>query len=169
MIGKLLPVLLALIGLGAGVGGGMALRPPPPEEVVMENPCGDVGHDMEDAHETPEPEEETEDLTHDYVKLNNQFVIPVVDEGRVESLVVMSLNLEVTAGQSEAIYQVEPKLRDMFLRVLFDHANAGGFDGAFTKATRMNALRTALREAAQKLLGTIVYDVLIIDVVRQDT
>jgi len=169
MIGKLLPILLALIGLGAGVGGGMALRPAPQEDVAMENPCGDVEHDVESSHEAPEPEVESLDLTHDYVKLNNQFVIPVVDEGRVESLVVMSLNLEVTAGQTEAVYQLEPKLRDLFLRVLFDHANAGGFDGAFTKSTRMNALRTALRETAQKLLGEMVSDVLIIDVVRQDT
>ena len=169
MIGKLLPVLLALIGLGAGIGGGMALRPVPEATVVMENPCGVVEHNAEDPHAAPDHTEETQNLTNDFVKLNNQFVVPVVDEGRVKSLVVLSLNLEVSPGQTDVIYQLEPKLRELFLRVLFDHANAGGFDGSFTKSTRMNALRTALRESAQKLLGDTVLDVLIIDVVRQDT
>lgn len=167
MIGKLLPMLLALVGLGAGVGGGIVLRPPP-QEVAMENPCGDVGRTKEDPHVTPEEDEGAQDTSHDYVKLNNQFVIPVVDGGRVGALVVISLSLEVVSGQTELIYQLEPKIRDTFLRVLFDHANSGGFDGSFTKAIRMNALRTALRESAQKILGEIVTDVLIIDVVRQD-
>ena len=80
----------------------------------------------------------------------------------------MSLNLEVAAGQAEEIYQLEPKIRDGLLQVMFDHANAGGFSGDFTKASRMNVLRTALKEAAQKMLGNTVSDVLIIDVVRQD-
>ncbi len=167
MIGKLLPVLLALIGLGAGVGGGIALRPAP-QEVAMENPCGDPHAEEHDAGHEPGGDAHEDPQGVDFVKLNNQFVVPVVEDGRVGSLVVMSLSLEVAAGQTEAIYQLEPKIRDGFLRVLFDHANAGGFSGDFTKTTRMNVLRTALRETAQSLLGKTVSDVLIIDVVRQD-
>lgn len=167
MLVKLIPVLLALVGLGAGVGGGVALRPPP-VDMAMETPCGDVEHEAEQGQSVPDAGEKSDGTSYDYVKLNNQFVIPVVDSGRVNALVVLSLNLEVTAGQTENIYQLEPKLRDLFLQVLFDHANAGGFSGDFTKATRMNVLRTALREAAQKLLGKILSDILIVDVVRQD-
>jgi len=168
MITKLFPILLALIGLGAGVGGGIALRPPP-QDMAMENPCGDVNHDVDEEYEMPEEETvDEENSAYDYVKLNNQFVVPVVQDGRVQSLVVMSISLEVTPGQSETIYQIEPKLRDLFLQVLFDHANTGGFSGQFTKSTRMNTLRTSLREAAQKVLGKSVSKVLIGDVVRQD-
>ena len=68
----------------------------------------------------------------EYVKLNNQFVVPVVEDGRVAAMVVLSLSLEVEAGNTEAVYQREPKLRDAFLQVLFDHANVGGFCGSFT-------------------------------------
>ncbi len=167
MIGKLLPILLALIGLGGGIGAGIALRPPP-QPVVMENPCGEDPHAEEPHGEDPHDDEAAEDIRFDYVKLNNQFVVPVVEGARVEALVVLSLTLQVESGQSETIYQLEPKLRDMFLQVLFDHANAGGFNGAFTKTTRMNSLRMALREAAQKVLGSKLSDVLIVDVVRQD-
>lgn len=162
-MGKILPVILALIGLGGGVGAGLMLRPEP-QEITMINPCGAP----EAEHAGPGSEPEDEDAGRDYVKLNNQFVVPVVRDGKIESLVVMSLSLEVGTGQTEAVYQREPKLRDAFLRVMFDHANAGGFSGAFTNPSAMSSLRTALREVAQKTLGTSVKDVLIMDIIRQD-
>lgn len=156
---KLLPILLALLGLGAGIGGGLALRPPP-QPAAAAGPCGEA----EAEPEAPEPD----GAAHDYVKLNNQFVIPVVKQGAVDSLVILSLSLEVGAGSTERVYAVEPKLRDGFLQVLFDHANTGGFDGAFTGSGMMAALRKALVESARRTLGATVSDVLITDIVRQD-
>ena len=171
MLAKVLPVILALTGLGAGIGAGIALRPAPKEtahaDTELANPCGDVT--APEVHAKTKPDAEGKDQTHDYVKLNNQFVVPVVKDGRVGSLVVMSLSLEIPSGGSEAIYDREPKLRDAFLQVMFDHANTGGFEGAFTNSTKMTVLRTALREIAQKTLGPGISDVLIVDVMRQDT
>ena len=83
-------------------------------------------------------------------------------------MVVITLSLETKVGMAEKIRLYEPKLRDVFLQVLFDHANMGGFRGAFTRSDVMTPLRTALREAAQQLLGRDVYDVLIMDITRQD-
>jgi len=109
------------------------------------------------------------DNSGDYVKMNNQFVVPVVNQGAVSALVVLSLTLHIPTGGSETVFQREPKLRDMFLQVLFDHANAGGFDGAFTAGPNMDRLRTALREVAQGVLDGNVFDILITDIMRQDT
>lgn len=159
-MGKIFPLILAMIGLAGGVGAGLALRPAP-KDVAVNNPCGDPAT----VHEKPQDDP---DAARDYVKLSNQFVVPVVKDGKVESLVVMSLSLEVESGQTETVYQREPKLRDAFLRVMFDHANFGGFSGSFTNNSSMTRLRTALREVAQKTLGTIVSDVLIMDIIRQD-
>lgn len=171
MLKKLLPVLLALIGVGAGVGAGVALKPPP-EEVVEIHPCGpdETGeHKDEHADDTGhDAEEDEENAEFDYVKLNNQFIVPVVHDGVVASLVVLSLNIEVKAGQTDAIYQREPRLRDALLQVMFDHANAGGFDGAFTGTNSMILLRSALKETARKVGGPSLSDVLIHDIVRQD-
>ncbi len=100
--------------------------------------------------------------------MNNQFVVPVVKDGRVASMIVLSLSLEVAAGNTEAVYQREPKLRDAFLRVLFDHANVGGFSGSFTDGANLLVLRTNLKEAAALVLGPVVSDVLITDIARQD-
>lgn len=165
-MGKIIPALLALIGLAAGVGGGYLLRPAPSTHVAL-NPCGEAETTSEpsaatDAHGEPVPS------AFDYVKLNNQFVIPVVEAGKVTSLVILSLSLEVVSGGSEKVYAVEPRLRDALLQVLFNHANTGGFRGAFTEAGNMEALRAALLEAAVKTLGATVSNVLIADIVRQD-
>jgi flagellar protein FliL len=153
MMRKLLPVLLAILGLAAGAGAGLTLRP-------AADPA------MEEATAAEHPEEP--DVPPEYVKLNNQFVVPVVEDGRVAAMVILSLSLEVTTGSTEAIFQREPKLRDVFLQVLFDHANAGGFKGSFTDGSNMVVLRRALLETAQATMGDIVKDVLIVDIVRQD-
>jgi flagellar basal body-associated protein FliL len=161
MIRKLFPIILALIGLGGGVGAGIALRPAPAvEEAVAED-----GAKPAEEQATAEGEEVAPP---EYVKLNNQFVVPVLEDGRVASMVIMSLNLEVAAGTNEQVYAREPKLRDAFLQVMFDHANSGGFNGSFTDGSNLILLRKALLEAAQSAIGEIVTDVLISDIVRQD-
>ena len=159
---KILPIILAVLGLGGGAGAGFFLRPAPdpgtqPAAAGHEaEPGGEEGGE----HEAGEPE---------YVKMNNQFVVPVVEKGRVAAMVVLSLSVEVEAGNTEAIYQREPKLRDAFLQVLFDHANVGGFSGSFTDGTNLLTLRTSLKEAGGLILGPVIRDVLITDIARQDS
>lgn len=176
---KLLPVLLALLGLLAGGGAGFLLRPPAEEPVAI-NPCGDpAAESAGEAGEAAEGDHAAGEVavsadpdappTHEYVKLNNQFIVPVVENGEVAAMVILSISLEVTVGATEQVYSREPKLRDQFLQVLFDHANAGGFRGAFTESNNMEVLRSALLEVARKSLGASVSDVLIVDIVRQDS
>lgn len=166
MLRKLIPFLFAPVGLGLGLGAGIYLRaaPQPPEAAAA------------DSHAAPA--ESTESIsTHaakddttaaEYVKLNNQFVVPVLKDGKVVSMVVLALSLEVTKGGSEQVFAREPKLRDAILQVLFDHANSGGFAGAFTDGANLVLLRKALLEVAQKTLGPMVVGVLISDIARQD-
>lgn len=163
---KLLPILLLLIGSGAGVGAGVFLRPPPPEPAEMAEGHAEEGK-KEDAKKSSDDEDENTGL--EYVKLSNQFVIPVVKNRVVVSLVVLSLSLEVPEGTVATVFKREPKLRDSFLQVMFDHANVGGFDGSFTNADMLAQLRTALREVAKRDLGEdAVEDVLILEIARQD-
>lgn len=152
---KLLPLILLLVGTGAGIGAGIALRPAP--EPAAEGEAAPVAA----------PKAPPEEL--EYVKLPSQFVIPLLEGGRVGSLVVLSLSLEVPVGQTETVHAREPKLRDEFLRVMFEHANTGGFRGTFTDTSNLVVLRRALLEAARKALGDSVTDVLITDIVRQDS
>lgn len=170
---KLLPVLMAIIGLAGGAGAGFMLRPPaeagPAANGAEPAPAGDQGEAAGDHGGSTGHDAGEAPLGHEYVKLNNQFVVPVMEAGDIGALVILSISLEVTPGTTESVYAMEPKLRDIFLRVLFDHANAGGFRGVFTQANSMDVLRLALREAARGVLGAVLSDVLIIDIVRQDS
>jgi flagellar protein FliL len=159
----LIPIILAVVGTGAGLGVGIFLRPEP-DDLAMhsENPCGDLPAAVAEPAPDVGPERE-------YARLNNQFVIPVVQDGRVAAMVVMSLNLEVTPGNIANVFAAEPKLRDGFLQDMFDHANIGGFSGNFTAGTNMRALRNELLQTARSIMGSPVTDVLITDIVRQDS
>lgn len=180
MIKKLMPIVLLLVGVGGGVGAGLMLRP----EVSLgdagtggdmeaeQGPGGEkskIGNNQADENADTDTGGVSGDATTEFVKMNNQFVIPIVSSEKVIALVVMGLSIEVSAGKSDLIYRREPKLRDSFLQVLFDHANIGGFDGAFTSADTLGRLRDALREVAQRDAGKdAVKDVLIIEIARQD-
>ncbi|MEL0436609.1 flagellar basal body-associated FliL family protein [Phycobacter sp. K97] len=163
MIAKLLPVILLIVGTGVGIGAGLMLAPEPDPQVET----AEAQQDAEAEH-TEEESDQGKAEEHEYNRLPNQFIVPVVERDELTSMVVITLSLETKTGMAEKIRLYEPKLRDVFLQVLFDHANMGGFRGAFTRSDVMTPLRTALREAAQQLLGKDVYDVLIMDITRQD-
>jgi hypothetical protein len=171
-MGYLVAVLLVLVGLGAGVGAGLVLAPPS-EEASCDPDVPAVCEAAPQTAEAPEPEPgalppATDGVVYDYVKLNNQFVIPVIDGDRVAALVVVSLSLEVVAGSNAAVFEREPRLRDAFLQVFFDFAETGGFDGPFTQSSNLATLRRALRETGQRIVGSAMRDVLILDIVRQE-
>ena len=157
MIKKLVPILLVLFGTGSGIGAGVFLRPEMPGEA-------DSGEGAEQAVQAPRPDR----AERDYVKLNNQFVIPVVEGGEVSSLVVMALSIEIEPGYREEIFRKEPTLRDSFLQIMFDHSNVGGFRGAFTDNNTLDVLRASLRDVAIRDAGPHVTDVLILEIARQD-
>jgi flagellar basal body-associated protein FliL len=147
---KILPILLMLLGLGAGLGAGYAMRPTPeplPEEEV--------------AVEVPAPA-----MTALY-ELSGQFLVPLVEDGRVTSIVVIEVALEIDDTATDHVASKEPLLRDRLLQIMFDHANTGGFKGMFTSNNNMALLRRALLEgAAQVLQDGAVTSVLITNILR---
>ncbi len=191
---KLLPIILLLLGGGGGVAAGYFLRPPPVPADVALAPCADAGgtcppapSGSAEANAPPPPTGHTPEAAPvaeggaatataqegasgpEYVALQRQMIVPIVDEEQVISLVVLSLSIEVEAGFSAEVYDREPKLRDAFLQVLFRHANTGGFSGDFTSGEKMADLRRALNSAAAQALGPIAIQVLVTDIMRQAT
>jgi len=149
----LLPVILALVGLLAGAGAGWTLRP-----------GFDHSVDADDVpHYRPAPAN-TETL-----RLPGQFVVPLLDDGRVRSMVVMSLALELAENHGVSLQRQEARLRAILLQVMFDHANTGGFEGIFTSGEALLALRRTLRDAARAEVGPALHDVLITELLRQES
>ncbi|SET44300.1 flagellar basal body-associated FliL family protein [Oceanicella actignis] len=172
---KLLPILLAVIGLVGGAVAGAMLRPPPAEDHAKAEAHGgaDPAHAegaAHDEHAAPDEEEEQHDpeKTYEFAKLDKQFIVPIVRNEEIAALAILSLTLEMEPGTSGAVSEREPKLRDELLQALFLHAQSGGFDGDFTSPQVMKDLRGALKKAARKVMGPAVHDVLLTEFVRQD-
>lgn len=152
-MGKLIPVILMLLGLGGGVGAGLMLRPdaaPPDAQAEISDPRPAVPAGMRGVFEIP-----------------NQFMVPVMVEGRIAAVFILNLALEIAEPQRDEVANSLPRLRDAMLQVMFDHANTGGFHGAFTASSTMEQLRRALLEAGQNVLGRdALFSVLITDIQR---
>lgn len=171
MIRKLAPLLIGLVALAAGFGAGRIYAPEgqaaKTEDATPHGKAAGGEGKSDEGH--AEKSGDAADDKAEFIKMSNQFVIPVIEGGRVTSLVIVSLSIETAAGQGEVIYTREPKLRDGLLQAMFDHANSGGFRGEFTDIAQMNGLRRALLEVAQSTLSRdLVRNVLITEIVRQD-
>lgn len=154
MMKFLIPVIMAIVGTAGGIGAGKFLAAPKADETAKEETS-----DKKDDYETETPT---------YIKMPSQFVIPVVEDGDVRSMVVMSISLESTEYARADVLLHAPKLRDAFLRVMFEHASLGWFNGDFTASQPMGILRTALMEKAHAIVGPSVKGILILDIARQD-
>ncbi|ETX29687.1 flagellar basal body-associated FliL family protein [Roseivivax isoporae] len=180
----IVPIVLGLLGTGGGIGAALFLGGGAPEEAqetaadhaagTAESPAGACtcpdSHDAVAADPAGHADDDHggEAPTHEYVKINNQFVVPVVEGQRVEALVVLSLSVEVPAGVRTDVHTLEPKLRDVFLGVLFEHANAGHFGPDFTRDESLSILKRGLRDVARTASGGVITDVLITEIARQD-
>ncbi|PKP79267.1 MAG: flagellar basal body-associated protein FliL, partial [Alphaproteobacteria bacterium HGW-Alphaproteobacteria-2] len=93
---RLLPFLLALVGLVGGTAGGYFLRPAlEPSDEATAGERADAAHPKEEAGE--------------FVRLNNQFIVPLVEGERVAGMVVLTLSIEVAPGASDRVFANEPR------------------------------------------------------------
>lgn len=159
---KILPVLLALLGLGAGVGAGIFLRPAPAPEPEA------AGQEHAEAADDGEPAA-AEESHFAAVPLGKPFVVPVFHDGATTAMVVVSLAVEVEPEAAPEVTAAEPRLRDAFLKVMFRHANSGGFDGDYTGGQKIDDLKAALRKTLRTLLPDAPTGaVLVTEITRQD-
>jgi len=147
--------LLILSGLAIGAGLGLALRPiDSPAEAALSS--------------EPTPDLTANDATPDFVKLSRQIIIPVVEGGETRALMLFEIALDMRPGMSDRVFAIEPRLRDAFLRDLFELSHSGAFVDTYTDTQLMDELRRKLRESARHLLGSDVSDVLLLEVLRQE-
>lgn len=158
---KLLAILLIPLGLIGGLAGGHFLAPPPPEPM-------EKAEQKEGAEKPPKKPPKLDLSNTDYAKLDKHFIIPVVEEGAVSALVVVTMAIEVDKESRDLVFEHEPKLRAEFLNVFFNHAQSGGFSGVFIQTQLMNDLRGSLNAAAWGVLGDAAHQVLITSLTRQD-
>ena len=175
---NLTPVLIALLGLGVGIGAGLTLKPPRRRGGGRCAPSAEHGLEggRRPARQNPPirwRRSATARRRGDrlaYVPLDKSFVVPVFAGEKVKAMVVLSLSVATEIEAAPTIEAVKPRLRDSFLKAMFLHANSGGFDGPFTTGRNMDDLKSALLVAAREVLGDLpVEEVLITEIARQDS
>ncbi len=168
---KIIALVIVLFGVGGGLALGVALRPggaaPGPDDAMAraaasaeaagEHGGGDAAGDDGEAG-----------ADRDYVKIGRQFIIPVVKDGETQALMLFDLALDVPRSMTERTYAAEPRLRDAFLRELFEMSYTGAFSSTYTDERIIEELRGKLRAAARRVLGDAVAEVLILDIMRQE-
>lgn len=97
----------------------------------------------------------------------SQFFVPMMRNGDMGAMMIMTLTVETTEADLEPMKQQEHRLRDALLRQLMVLANTGAFDGNFTAEARLRVMREGLLKAAQDATELSVDKVLIEDIARQ--
>lgn len=165
----LLPVLLALLGLGLGIGGGYFFAGSADSEMASaDDEQADSGDTPQDVYKYVPDRRRERAVETQFVDFTRQFIIPIILEDDVESLVIATMSAEIAVGAEEIFYAQEPRLRDAFLQVMFNHANTGGFEGPFTSSPRLAVLRRSLLEAGHEIMGEALVEVLFSELGRQD-
>lgn len=159
---KILALIVPLFALVGGALAGNMLRAPDPELAETAEHAVE-GEDHADKEDAKKP-----DLPQAWFSFPNQFFVPVVRNGRIGPIMILTVTLETTDEALDRVSIQEHKLRDALLRDMLVFANTGGFDGNFTASARMRSLREALLAAAEEVSGKDVTGILIEDIARQD-
>ena len=193
-MGKILPILIIVLGIGIGGGVGFFLKPEAASEVSDEHADDTHGEEKSNDHGAAKddhgaakdshgakPEKKKKESsgghggghgekssTTEYLEFRRQFVIPVIRQNGVKSLMVLDLTIELKPGSASNAYSYEPKLRAAFLETLFRLSHTGLFSSELTDPRVRDTLQAELRDTAQTILGDTAVDVLVLGVLRQD-
>lgn len=158
MLRRIILLVLPVLALIAGAFAGEALRPPP-EPTTVDQPDDDPGS-------TPTERPVNENPA--WMSFANQFFVPVMRNGNMRALMILTLSLETSNDGLTTLQSQEHRLRDAILRQLLIESNTGAFDGNYTAEPNLRRLREALLQVAQAAGGDLVHAVLIQDIARQE-
>ena len=103
----------------------------------------------------------------EYYKFSREFVVPITEGERVDSLVIINLNLEIDKSVSDQVYGIEPKLRDNIMSTLIRLSNEGNTLGDLTNPENYETIRSMILANLREVLPTGLENVLILDMAKQ--
>jgi flagellar basal body-associated protein FliL len=103
-----------------------------------------------------------------YYRFSREFIVPLIDNGRVSSLVILNINLEVDSAASQNLFSMEPALRDNIMTTLITLSNDGRTFESISSIENYESLRAMILMNLKKLVPTGINNVLILDMARQD-
>ena len=93
--------------------------------------------------------------------------MPVISNKRVDSLVILNLNLEVDSAIADSLYPMDPKLRDNIMTTLVSLSNEGEAMVSITDPANYELIRATVLENLKQLVPEGLENVLILDMAKQ--
>lgn len=180
---QIVPSIVALLAISAGGGGAYFLKsgsspsPVPAAEHESDGQESDEhaapkkekrakkekdSHGKSDKHGAADSGEVT------YYKFTREFVVPMIEDDRVQSLVILNLNLEVDTSISQELFSKEPVLRDNIMTTLVKLSSGGRTLNSITDVDNYETLRAMILTNLQNEIPNGIHNVLILDMARQD-
>ncbi len=154
----------------AGAFGASLLRPAPSSPPGAENPMD--GSEARPTAEKPSMEatlsESYESSDSMYFKFSREFVVPIMRQGDVESLVIINMSIEADPGVSDTLFRMEPKLRDNIMTTLIELSHETDSLQNFADVQNYETLRSAVLYGLQELVPEGIRNILIVDIGRQN-
>jgi flagellar FliL protein len=103
-----------------------------------------------------------------YYKFSREFVVPIMREGQVTSLVIIHISLETDSSTAEDLFTEEPKLRDNIMTTLISLSNDGRTLERPTEINNYETIRSMVLMNLQDAISDKIKNVLIVDMAKQN-
>ena len=103
-----------------------------------------------------------------YFSFNREFIVPLMVNQRVESLVIININLEVQSSTLDKLFSIKPKLRDNIMTTLVALSNDGKTLVEPTNVDSYETIRSVILTNLSSVVASGIENVLIMDLAKQD-
>ena len=103
-----------------------------------------------------------------YYKFSREFVVPIMRDGQVKSLVILHISLETDSATSDELFSEEPKVRDNIMTTLIGLSNDGRTLEDLTNINHYETMRSMILMNLKDAIAPGIRNVLIVDVAKQD-
>ena len=103
-----------------------------------------------------------------YFKFTREFIVPIMHDRKVSSLVILNINLEADSDISSKLFSMEPKIRDNIMTTLIELSNDGHTFNNITDVESYETIRAMVLMNLQRAIPSGIQNVLIVDIAQQD-
>ena len=101
-------------------------------------------------------------------KFSREFVVPVMRNEQVKSLIILHINLETASGVADDLFSEEPKLRDNIMTTLIGLSNDGRTLDEPTQIDNYEMIRSMVLMNLRDAFSDGIINVLIVDMAKQE-
>lgn len=104
----------------------------------------------------------------EYYSFSREFVVPIMKDKRVDSLILLNINLEVQSSAMDKMFSINPKIRDNIMTTLVELSNDGKTLEDPTNVDSYETIRSMILLNLSSVVASGIENVLIMDIAKQD-